>query len=160
MSILNLYAKPAYKMRLIERIKWWFKRQKFIYQRATRGFCDYDVWEFNFYHADLVAEMLKYWAEHMYSFDGSMSQENWQATMLYIAECFEEWNKEYPQPAYEAYKASVKRVKNEDGSITVTAPDEALKAWREEEKEQYEYKLKRLKEGFTLLYKWYPSLWD
>jgi hypothetical protein len=158
--MLNLYAKPGYKMKLRDRIKWWFRRAKYVWQRARWGFSEYDVWDFEAYHADLVAAMMRYWAEHNHSRHPEMTNEEWQAIMNKIAECFEFWNKDLPTPAYDAYHTAVKRIKNDDGSVTVEAPDDLLQAWRDEEWANYNLKMEKLKEGFDLLYKYYPHLWD
>jgi hypothetical protein len=158
--MLNLYAKPGYKMRLRNRIKWWFRRIKYVWQRAHWGFSEYDVWDFEAYHAELVAAMMRYWANHCHSHPPEITGEEWKATMDKIAECFEFWNTDLPTPAYEAYRAAVKRIENEDGSVTVEAPDELLKAWREEEWANYNLKMNKLRKGFDLLYKHYPNFWD
>lgn len=160
MSILNLYAKPGYKMSLWKRVKWWFRRAKYVWQRAHWGFSEYDVWEFEAYHAELVAAMMRYWAKHNNSYHSEMTEEEWKATLNKIAECFEFWKKELPTPAYNKYRMAVRRIKNEDGSITVEVPDELVQAWREEEWANFELKEKKLKEGFDLLFKYYPHLWD
>ena len=160
MSMLNLYAKPGYKMTLRNRIKWWFRRAKYARQRARWGFSEYDVWDFEAYHADLVAAMMRYLAKHNISYHPEMTNEEWKGVMNKIAECFEFWNTDLPTPAYDAYRSSTKRIVNEDGSVTVEVSDELLKAWREEEWTNYKKKLQKLKEGFDLLYEHYPHLWD
>ena len=33
--MLNLYEKPGYKTKPLERIKWWIRREKFKWQRAN-----------------------------------------------------------------------------------------------------------------------------
>jgi hypothetical protein len=147
-------------MGLWKRIKWWFRRAKYVRQRARWGFSEYDVWDFETYHAELVAAMMRYWAKHNYSRHPEMTDEEWKAVMNKIAECFEFWNTDLPTPAYENYRAAVKRIKQEDGSIIVEMPDELFQAWREEEWANYEMKMKKLKEGFDLLYEYYPHLWD
>ena len=158
--MLNLYEKPAYKMGIFKRIKWWFRRAKYARQRARWGFSEYDVWDFHSYHAELVSAMLNYWAEHTNSHPYDVNEKDWQNLLRNIASCFRQWNEELPTPAYDAYRASVKRIKNKDGSITVEAPDELVKAWHEEEWQNFEIKRNKLKEGFELLYKFYPNLWD
>lgn len=160
MSILNLYAKPGYRMSIWKRIKWWFRRAKYARQRARWGFSEYDVWDFEGYHAELVAAMMRYWAKHNQSYHPEMTSEEWKATLNKIAECFEFWKKDLPTPAYDTYRAAVKRIKNEDGSVTVEVPDELLKAWHTEEWNNYELKKQKLKEGFDLLFEYYPHLWD
>lgn len=56
--MLDLYAKPGYKMRPLERIKWWIRRAKYARQRARWGFSAYDVWDMDHYLAELISEML------------------------------------------------------------------------------------------------------
>lgn len=159
MSILNLYAKPGYKMTLWQRIKWWRKRHKYARQRARWGFCEYDVWDMDAYLAELLKDMFAFWAKHHMSHPYDMSAEEWQQTLINISECFAQYNREFPQPAYEAYHKACIRTK-ENGCVTVEAPDELLKAWREEDLKIHEYKMKKLKEGFDLLQKYYSNLWD
>ena len=159
MSMLNLYAKPGYRMGIWKRIKWWFRRAKYARQRARWGFSEYDVWDFEAYHAELVAAMMRYWAKHNHSYHPEMTEEEWKAVMNKIAECFEFWNKDLPTPAYEAFHKAVVRTE-EKGCITAEVPVELIQAWRAEEWNNYELKMQKLKEGFDLLYKYYPHLWD
>jgi hypothetical protein len=160
MSMLNLYTKPGYRMSLWKRIKWWFRRARYARQRAHWGFSEYDIWDFKTYHAELVAAMMRYWAGRSNSHHPEMADEEWQAVMNKIAECFEFWNKDLPTPSYDAYRATVRRVKNEDGSITTECPDGLSEAWRKEEMDNYKMKRQKLKEGFDLLFEYYPHLWD
>jgi hypothetical protein len=158
--MLDLYAKPGYKMKLRERIKWWFRRRKYARQRARWGFSEYDVWDLDAYLANLLRDMTAYLAKHHMSHPYYITPEEWQQTLINISECFAQYNRDLPTPAYDAYCAATTRTKNEDGSITVEAPEDLLQAWREETLAQYNYKMETLKEGFDLLYKYYPSLWD
>lgn len=157
--MLNLYEK-SYKMSPIQHIKWLIKRHKYIRQRARQGFSEFDVWSFMDYHAELVSSMTKYLAEHNMSHPAEVSDEEWKQILTTISDCFAFWNKDLPCPAYEEYKRNTQRYKNSDGSITVYAPDDILERWRAEELANHELKMKKLKEGFDLLYKWYPTLWD
>lgn len=159
-NAFNLIAKPNYKMRLIPRIKWWFRKRKYIKQRAKRGWSDYDTWDFDTYLAMVISDGLAHLASVHISHPCGCTPEEWSEKLRYISKCFKQYTEEPDCPAYEAYRNAVMRIKNEDGSITVEAPDELLKAWREEEKRNYEEKMKRLKEGFDLLYENYPNLWE
>jgi hypothetical protein len=147
-------------MGLWNRIKWWFRRAKYVWQRAHWGFSEYDVWDFDSYLAHIIGSSLKYLAHHNMSHPYYFSEEDWKAKLLYIAECFRQYNIEPPHPAYEAYQEATERIKNEDGGITVTAPEELLQAWRDEDMRNHKNKMKKLKEGFDLLYQIYPELWD
>lgn len=158
--MLDLYAKSGYKMKLHKRICWWFRRMKYTWQRARWGFSEYDICDLDAYFSALIAGALKYWSHHTHSFPYEMTDTQWRYTLRQIAECFEFWNKDLPTPAYDAYHKAVKRIVNKDGGVTIEVPDELLQAWRAEEKANYELKRDKLKEGFDLLYKFYPNLWD
>ena len=157
---LNLCAKPDFKMGPIKRIKWQLQQFKYMRQRAKRGFCDLDVWGFMDYHAELMSAMMAYLASHNMSHPAEVSDEEWKEILTTISESFAFWNIDLPSPAYEEYKQHTRRYKNSDGSITVYAPEDLLERWRVEERANHELKMKKLKEGFDLLYKWYPTLWD
>jgi hypothetical protein len=157
--MLNLYAKPGYKMKLCDRIKWWFQRAKYARQRARWGFSEYDVWDFNAYLADLLRDMFAYWAKHHCSTPYELTSEEWQQTLINISECFAQYNRDFPTPAYDAFHAATTRTKIKGGT-ELKYSNELLEAWREEEQKTHEYKMQKLKEGFDLLYKYYPDLWD
>lgn len=157
--MLNLYAKPGYKMNLRDRIKWWFRRREYARQRARWGFSEHDVWNFDAYLADLLRDMFAYWAKHHCSRPHELSAEEWQQTLINISECFAQYNRDFPTPAYDAFHAAVSRTRVE-GGVELGYSNDLLAAWREEEQKIHEYKMQKLKEGFDLLYKYYPTLWD
>jgi hypothetical protein len=157
---LDLCAKPGYKMGLIKRIKWQLRQLKYMRQRAKRGFCDLDVWSFMDYHAELVSAMMAYLVGHNMSHPAEVTDEEWKEILMTISNNFAFWGRDLPCPAYEEYQKHTQRHKNSDGSITFYAPENLLERWRAEEQANYELKMKKLKEGFDLLYKWYPTLWD
>lgn len=132
-SPFNLCAKPNYKMRLSARIKWWFKCRKYIKERARNGWSSYDVWDFDAYLANIIGGALEFLAHNNMSHPYDFTEEEWKEKLLTISECFKQYNAEPSHPAYEAYQKATERVKNEDGSITVTAPEELLQAWIEED---------------------------
>ena len=155
----NLYAKLDYKPHLLARIKWWFRRRKYIKERAEKGWSSYDVWDFDVYLAQTIAGALEFLAGAHMSHPWDYSPEEWSEKLLYISKCFKQYNEEPECPAYKAYHESC-LVEREKGKVSVFGDDELLKAWREEEKKNYEEKMNRLKEGFDLLYEVYPNLWD
>ena len=156
----DLTAKLDYKPHLLARIKWWFRRRKYIKERAQKGWSSYDVWDFDTYLAQVISGALEFFAENHQSHPYDLTPEEWSAQLQYIAKCFKTYNEELPCPAYEAYQKAVVRTVEPGKSVTIEAPDHLYKAWREEEKQNYELKMKRLKEGFDLLYDIYPNLWD
>ena len=159
-SVYDLTAKLDYKPRLPARIKWWFRRRKYIKERARNGWSRYDVWDFDTYLATVISGALEFLAHNNMSHPYDITDEEWKEKLLTISDCFKLYTTELPCPSYEAYKAALGRTKNEDGSITYDFPKELSDAWKEEEIANYNYKMKKLKEGFDLLYEIYPNLWD
>ena len=161
MSFVNLYEKAGYKMTLRERVKWWFRRRKFIRQRARQGYCDGDLWDINCYLAEVIGAMTRDLAHRHCSHPADMTEEEWESILYWVSEKFRQYNIERPRPSYEAFnKARIVSVNSPDNSISIEYPDHLYKAWREEELANHEFKMKKLREGFDLLYEIYPNLWD
>ena len=163
MNPFDLYEKPNYKMKLRARIRWWFKRHKYIRERARNGWSRYDAWDFDAYLANVIGGALEFLAKNNMSHPYEITDEDWKKKLLHISECFKQYNIEPPCPAYQAYHEAVQKREEigEHGKcITIEGADDLYKAWLEEEKVNYEAKMKKLKEGFDLLYDIYPNLWD
>jgi hypothetical protein len=159
--MLDLYAKPEYKMKLLERIKWWIRREKFKWQRARWGFSSYDVWDMDHYLAELISEMLLYKAKFGMSHPWDMSSEDWQQWLIDTAAMFKEYGRDFPESEeYKAFCAAKKTIKNEDGSITVEYDEELSKAWLEREKTESEYRMCKLRMGLERLGEKFWELWD
>lgn len=159
-NAFDLTAKLNYKPRFMAKVRWWFKRRKYIKERAKNGWSRYDVWDFDTYLAMVISGAMEYLAEKHMSHPHDYTPEEWSEKLKTISDCFKAYITEPECPAYKAYHEAVTRIHNKDGSISVSAPTELLHAWREEEKRNYENKMKKLKEGFDLLYEVYPNLWD
>lgn len=158
-NAFNLIAKPNYKMRPLARIKWWFRKRKYIKQRAERGWSDYDAWDFDTYLAMVIGDGLAYLADAHMSHPWDYTPEEWSEKLLYISKCFKQYTEDPDCSAYEAYHNAC-LTERENGKVTVFGNEDLLEAWREEERKNYEEKMKRLKEGFDLLYEVFPNLWS
>ena len=157
----DLTAKPDHKPRLFSRIKWWFVKRKYIKERAQKGWSAYDVWDFDAYLAMTISGALEFLAQKHMSHSWELTEEEWETKLKTIADCFKQYNEEPENLAYEAWRATVKREESEKGCVTISGGDEdLLRAWKEEEMRNYNNKMKKLKEGFDLLYEVYPNLWD
>ena len=161
MSILDLYAKPGYKMRPLECIKWWIRREKFKWQRVRWGFSSYDTWDMDHYLAELISEMLLYKAKFGISNFSSMSMEESQQWLIDTAAMFKEYGRDFPESEeYKAFRAAKKRIRNEDGSITVECDEELSKAWLEREKIESEYRMCKVRMGLERIGEKFWELWD
>lgn len=159
--MLNLYEKPGYKMKPLERIKWWIRREKFKWQRALWGFSSYDVMDMDHYLVELISEMLLYKAKFGMSHPWDMSPEDWQQWLIDTAAMFKEYSRDFPESEeYKAFCVAKKTTKNEDGSITVECDEELSKAWLEREKTESEYRMCKVRMGLERLGEKFWELWD
>ena len=159
--MLDLYAKSGYKMRPLERIKWWIRREKFKWQRARWGFSAYDMWDMDHYLAELISEMLLHKAKFGISNFNDMSMEESQQWLIDTAAMFKEYGRDFPESEeYKAFCAAKKTIKNKDGSITVEYDEELSKAWLEREKTESEYRMCKLRMGLERLGEKFWELWD
>lgn len=159
--MLNLYEKPGYKMKPLERIKWWIRREKFKWQRARWGFSAYDTWDMDHYLAELISEMLLYKAKFGMSHPYDMSSSDWQQWLIDTAAMFKEYGRDFPESEeYKAFCASKKSTKNEDGSVTVECDEELAKAWLEREKTESEYRMCKVRMGLERIGEKFWELWD
>ena len=158
-NAFNLIAKPNYKMRPLARIKWWFRKRKYIKERAEKGWSYYDAWDFDIYLAMVISGGLEYLAQRHMSLPHDYTSEEWSEKLLYIAKCFKQYTEEPENAAWEAYDKAT-TIERKDGCVTITDNEELRRAYLDEEKRLYQEKMKRLKEGFDLLYEVFPNLWD
>ena len=159
--MLGLYAKPEYKMKPLERIKWWFRRAKYARQRARWGFSAYDTWDMDHYLAELISEMLLYKAKFGMSHFNDMTEEESQQWLINTAAMFKEYGRDFPESEeYKAFCATKKRIKNEDGSIDVEYDEKLAKAWFEREKTESEYRMCKVRMGLERLGEKFWELWD
>lgn len=155
----DLTVNPYKRCGLITRFKNWRRRRKFIKERAEKGWSRYDAWDFDVYLAIVISGGLECLAKRHYSLPHGYTSEEWSKKLLYIAECFKQYLEEPENQFFEAYD-NAKIIERKDGCITLTDNEELRRAYLDEEKRLYEEKMKRLKEGFDLLYEIFPNLWD
>jgi len=161
-------------------IKQFFTNIKLAYQRATKGYCDYDVWNLDTYLTYLLRDSIKYLAEHSHSYPGRDAvdtPEKWETCLLTISNLLDrsiertfEENQYYKNPfedEYEKYLVSDHSIRKEnaDGSITyidnsTPEQDELCKAYFAEEKHIYDLRVADREKAFKMILKYYDNLWD
>lgn len=67
----NLHRNPLIKL------KTFFRTLKYAYQRATRGYCDTDVWDMDWYLSNIISRMLLHLSEHHMGYPMEWDEEAW-----------------------------------------------------------------------------------
>ena len=95
MNRLNVFNNTYYRWRYPscwwKNIKIFFNSFSAAYQRITRGFCWWDVWDFDTYLAELMAQGLVVLADEGYGYPGDeefSTPEKWHDYLYTISNCF------------------------------------------------------------------------
>ena len=159
---LNWWRLPCY----------WCRAIKYGWQRATRGFSNYDLWALDEFYLKVLSNSLKYFTKNRHG-SPDTEHDKWTKKYLEIADCFyraTEENEYYKNEWRDDYFNSLKdfkfEKKNEDGSYTMMWDDEndeikdLRQAYREREDEIYKCRDNDMKEGFDKLKEVFWGLWD
>lgn len=65
----------GYTKNFVQNIKIFKRGIKYAYQRITRGYSDYDIWDLDYYISDLLSEMLNHFADTTHSYPCSVDEE-------------------------------------------------------------------------------------
>jgi len=144
-------------------IRQFFRNLRFAWQRATQGYCDYELWNMNDYLATLLADMLDDLAANGMGYPGIEpydTPEKWeddlknQAFLLRAA--LDEDNSFWDNPYYNAYMAELEtRVYNTGEGVS-----ELARKYMDYDNEVYKKKQECMDKVLDWLKKNYNSLWD
>ena len=107
-----------------------FRRIKWAWQRAIKGYCDFDIYELDTYHTNMMIKALRDFLNKTQSYPNDMDYDGWLHTIVKIADYLEESieDDDFDTAEYQEYNKLVTqyqiRTENEDGSITVSIPDD------------------------------------
>ncbi len=135
------------------------------YQRATKGYCNHDLWDLCAYYTDVISGSLHELADCHMGYPGDITSENWTAILHELAEHLEKSNEKnelLPQPKtdawYEHFNTMSKNVKED---IEWQTKDKELAEAMHEESKELE-KLREIEKDIALdmLKKYWYYLWD
>lgn len=159
---LNVF-KLGYTKGFFYNIHHFFRTIKWAWQRATKGYCDWDRWDLDYFYKKLFTNSLKEFANKTQSapddyFDErNDSLEPWKEHVNKMAQCFElSIEESWTNPYEEAY---MKILKNPDLEKTKTGQMTRNKYW-EYERKLYQVMEDKFQEGIKMLEKDHKDLWD
>ena len=138
---------------IFRKIALFFKRIKWAWQRATKGYSDWDLWDLDCYYNNLFIMSLREFAEYVRGYPISVENcDLWREIVNHMADCFE--NREENT---EQIDAILNKMKD-------TAPESPERqALREEYQEAYRKEAERCvqanDEAFELMKKYIWCLW-
>lgn len=155
---------------------WYFFRSfKYAWQRATKGYCDWDLWDLDYFYASLFRDSLKEFAKNLCGYPYRYKTEaEWSATLNELSEHFgnylseetplhkeamefwDQWTKDS-----EYWKASTSYVVDNDELAKKFPETQKLHdAWLAKEQEADLFSEKELEIALKQFVEIYRDLWD
>ena len=136
-----------------------FRRIKWAWQRAIKGYCDFDIYELDTYHTNMMIKALRDFVNKTQSYPNDMDYDGWLHTIVKIADYLEESIED------DDFDTAEIRTENEDGSITVSIPDDipelnaAREKWLNVIQADQSHREDMKNRAFDLLKQYYWHLW-
>lgn len=167
MRSLNIFDKNVYyswrhPCNWGKNIKLFFRNIEYGWQRATKGFCDRDVWNLDSYYLNLFHATLCHLAEHHYGFPGDdefPTDDKWTEYLYDMAIKFyqaNEANNYFPTPAAEKWWEDIKA----NGGDVLTYDSPYDKEMLEEEEENIRKRQAAFDKAWTMMGNVFFGLWD
>lgn len=142
--------------RIDKHIGLFFRKIKWMWQRAKYGYCDKDLWSLEYTLGNYIASSVNELANRTHGYPYNITEEEWDNILRTIARDFylatneDEWDNPYDDMLdYSAFYNSL--------------PDDKKEYWdkwfKVEEENDRSMDIRR-QEGFKLLQKWFVHLWD
>lgn len=175
---LNIFKCGQYKWRNPLKRLWfnfrnYFRQLKWAYQRATRGYSDWDLWDLDSFYTQILINSLRDFAQKTNGHPGEMTFEEWQILINTIANCFEE-SQEDLEDNLESWKrmeqirqkyVDTNNSKNNDIDLLLKDPEDDLefqkarKDWVTDLQQITKHRKEMSDRGFDLLKEWIWHLW-
>ena len=125
--------------------KLFYRNVKYSWQRVTRGYCDKDLWNIDYWFLGIVPDMLKQFKETRNGSPGCLGEEYVDEDGISCNDsCHEEWDKILDEMIFLFHEMDEETCQNKGLS------NKELDEYREECKNK----------AFALFSKWFYSLWD
>ena len=176
---LNIFTggyMPWYPRNWWDNIKHFFLTIKWGWQRATKGYSDYDTWDLDVYYSNMIIASLSRFRAETMGYPGYMENiDEWYAILDKIIFLLKQANGDEPLEEknelakwYDGYLATKNLDMTEVANgkamrISLTEVDEETETKRKQyykrEKELYNIRTQKRKEAFELLAEYFGHLW-
>ena len=143
-----------------DNIKDFFRGFKYTYQRATKGYCDYDLFSISDWFLEMFPNMLKEFSDGTYSYPYDMEEKEWGKYLVEMREHFLNAYKDYEDSSPEARKEYDELYKDFSFEFNSEERKEKVKEYYKKVKEYDDYKQEELKKGMDMFQKRFWDFWD
>lgn len=166
LNVFNTSYSPwKYPTNWIRNIRLFGRQFKWAYQRITRGFCDYDVWDLDTHLSELLAQTIEHLAKTSHSYPGTEefpTYESWETYLMEIANKFKYSLSELPNEYEDAWlKTWDNKEFDKIFNGEKTPEEEAItKDYLDKELANDNLKRKAQNQALIMLFHIYNHLWD
>lgn len=163
-NIFNQYYAPLrYPGNWITNIKTFFRSCKWAWQRITKGYSSYDVWNFDLYLSNVISGGAFELGQTTHTYPDGITYEEWQDILFKIGRKFYssiEDNDVYHNPYEETYYNQYKDTTDFIDTINARERTDLDDKFFEVEHKNAIKRQEDLHEGLALLTEYYSHLWD
>ena len=150
------YKYPCRWYRFDEKIKTFFRKLRWMRQRAKYGWCDLDLWNLDYTLGNYIASSVNELANRTHGYPYGLDEQEWDrilreiATSFYLGTNEDVWDNPYEDKV--SYKTMYSDLEKPERDVWD-------KFFEREEGNRKSMEIRR-QEGFKVLMKWFPHLWD
>ena len=150
------YKDPCRWYRFDRKIKTFFRKIKWSWQRAKYGYCDMDLWNLDHTLGNYIASTVNELANRTHGHPITTTEEKWGEILRTIAQDF------YFGVNEDCWENEFERFLTYETTYDKMDPDEKTNwdKWFKREAQTADIMAEHLQRGFDNLIEWYPHLWD
>ena len=142
--------------RLDKKLRGFFQKVKWTWQRAKYGFCDRDLWSLDYTLGNYIASTVYKLSKTTHGYPYGTTEKDWDNILKSIvANFYMGVNEDCYENIYEKVVAELPPYEKQ-----TEEQKEMWKRYSEREVDIANLMAYHRKEGFKVLEKWFPSLWD
>lgn len=163
---LNVFKYNSFSRNPFKVISQFFRNIRYAYQRATKGYCERDVWNLDYFYLKLFYSTLRELADTTHGYPAEFEDpELWSAMLREIAEHFNNANEDtvdFPlaKETDELHEKMLEFDIFSDKTKEDPRYQELREAWFDKVKELANFRVLEKNIGFELLKKYFFDLWD
>ena len=168
MNKLNVFNHDWYPWKYpsnwFKNVKYFFRQCKWAYQRATRGYCDYDCWDLDSHLTHLMAQSIKDLADNTHGYPGTdefPTYESWKRYLYKIVYLLNySLQEDMYNPYTEVWEGTWENKSLEDINKRTPEEEEIVHQFLDYETENEKKKRAALNQALEMITHVWGQLWD
>ena len=157
MKDLNIFKQRYVYRNPLRNIKDFLRRFKYAYQRITKGYCDTDLWNLDYYLICLLSEALKELSETTYSYPMNLTEEEWRQKLLEMSNHFSNISEYTDNDINNRAEKSFDAYWDSRGT---DKEDKLYNNWIEISKDAFKFREEEKNKALDMIKEWFFDLWD